>query len=554
MRIFRILLKMRLLMMRNVARELFRRNPLMGGILAMVGSGIFIAIVFAFRIFFRIAEIAGILSETVYQTFYMMFLFLLAGALPFVASTLLLSSDYSLLFMAPVRRIGVVAAKLLDATVVSSLQFGALGMPALVACAIALHFRFMGWVLLPLVIALFALLPALIIALALLIALKFAGARRLRRAIALVNVVMATFVCITFVREAERLSNHSPLMNVSLVALPGAIRIQSEKSNYAPSAPFARVMLTLSANSVTGDHDAPRAWLTILACVGGLFAACLIVGQTVITPTRVAAEGETETVAPRVGADLWLGWFLPPPILAMIAKDIKVCCRDSILLSQISMPLILYCIPLLAGLRHDVGSPGELLSGFSGLMIGIILFMHSSILSLTALGLEGPAFWIVLSSPNKLKSALRAKFLETTVGSASIASTLALASIAVYHVSLKFALAEIGLFTLLACGLCGAGIGVSAVFPRFIYDNPAHRVSAWALVIGFLASTGYLLAVAMISGATWIVTSSPWSFLPIDPGKAVLTAVALLVAWTASFVWLLLHLGARRLCLYEWEH
>src|SRR5215468_2361041 len=121
---FPLLMKIRFQSACNVARDTLRRHPLLAAGLIFLGIGSFGAVFAGFLLFFGAAahlhsEHLNILQETVYQIFY--FLFLLAGAVPFVASTLLHSSDYSLLFAAPVPPRTVIASKLLEATVTNSL-------------------------------------------------------------------------------------------------------------------------------------------------------------------------------------------------------------------------------------------------------------------------------------------------------------------------------------------------------------------------------------------------------------------------------------------------
>ncbi len=554
MGIFRLLLKMRILTLRNVLKDTLRRNPVAGFALMALGATVFVGVTIGFCAFFRIAGFAGVLDDTIYQTFYMMFLFLLASALPFVASTLLLSADYALLFSAPVSSTSVIAAKLLDATVSNSLQFGALGVPAMLACAIVVHLPFVGWLLLPFLICLFAFLPALIVALALLFVLKFAGARRLRRAIALVNVLMAAFVCLTFVREAERMPLQAIHFDASTAALPAMIKVRSGTSRLAPSSAFADAILGESAFQSHDFRSAIHGWLTIAGWVSGLFIMCLAIGGNVLTAGRIAEESEVETLLPmRTPAWNRLRLVVPAGVLSIVVKDLKYFHRDKVLLSQISMPLILYAIPLLAGLQSQHGDSGELVA-FSGIMVGIILFMHTSILSLTSIGLEGRAFWILLASPNRAVSILTAKLMETTLISAGVAVVLTLISTVIYDVPIVFAAAEIGVFGICACGLCGLGVGISAIFPRFVYDNPAHRVSAWALVSGFFASMGYLIILGLICGLAWFTVASPWAFLHVAPVLVCIVVVILATAFTLCTVWSILHLGVRRLTQYEWEH
>ena len=196
---FRLLIWVRWRSGLNLIQSSLKSRPAVASGLGVLGLTLFVGVGLGFWIFFQFAHQLGVFPSTVEQMFYFLLLFLLAGAVPFVASTLLHSSDYLLLFSAPITPRAVVASKLLDATVTNSLQFTVLGIPAIVACAVSAHIPLWGWLLVPLLIGLFVLLPALLTALGLLLALTAFGMRRLRSAIGLMNAVMAIIVCLTIV-------------------------------------------------------------------------------------------------------------------------------------------------------------------------------------------------------------------------------------------------------------------------------------------------------------------------------------------------------------------
>src|SRR5579871_600127 len=152
---FALLVKTRLLGLWNVARYSASRNGLLSLGLSLLAIVLFAAVYVGFRLFLGLSRSLHTANELVYEIFHFLFLFLLAGAVPFVASTLLHSGDYLLLLATPIRSGAVVAAKLLDATVTNSLQFTVIGLPAIVACASTLNLPGPLWPLLLVVLALF---------------------------------------------------------------------------------------------------------------------------------------------------------------------------------------------------------------------------------------------------------------------------------------------------------------------------------------------------------------------------------------------------------------
>src|SRR5579862_8771694 len=238
---FRLLIRTRLLVAHNVALDRLRHHPVSTATMAVVAIGLFGAMFVGFILFRSFADSLHILSETVYQTCYYLFLLLLAGAVPFIASTLFQSEDYNLLFGAPIAPRTVIAGKLLDATLTNSIQFSVLGLPAIVAMAVVAGASPIGWLLVPILILLFLLMPALLTAAGLLAVLACIGMARLRSAITLINVLMGVMVCLSVVFETRNLP--VKFGGLSLAALRPALNATSAPAHGAPSHWFAEVLL-----------------------------------------------------------------------------------------------------------------------------------------------------------------------------------------------------------------------------------------------------------------------------------------------------------------------
>lgn len=546
---FGLMMRLRLLSGRNMAREMWRRSPLVTIAVSMLGTALFGAVYLGFLLFFGIAERMNILGETAYQIFYFLFLFLLAGAVPFVSATLLQSSDYALLYASPLPPRAIVAAKLLDATVVNSLQFAVLGVPAIVACAYALGLPWWAWILAPLLVTLFVLLPALLTALALLLALGLLGMRRLRGAITLVNALTGAIVCLTIVTEIghQGLGRHG-LGQILSGQTPNLMQT-SVTAHITPSAWFATLLLGLSSGDTKG---ALRAGMEIVLAVGGLFGLCTLLGSRLLSAANVAEENEGGAIqeTDTGGRGGWRRLF-SAPVVALLRKDFKYLRRDNVLPAQLGMPMILFCIPfVLATQNREFRSIDELYP-ITVLMTGVILFMQTSILSLSSIGIESRAFWILRVAPNSGATMLKAKFWMSTLFCGGIGGILTLLTGLALRMPIVVTLVQLALVVACTAGLCGLGVGLSAALPRFVYENPAHRVSAWALILGFFTTTGYLLLTGTIFGVAYFVTTQTALFAP---GLVFAVATLLYLVLTAVAIFLPLGIGARRLEKFQWEH
>ena len=539
-------MKIRWLSFKNVARDAWAKNPFLACVLALGGVILFTGVLGGFLIFLKFAGTGEALQESIFSVFYFLLLFLLAGAVPFVASTLLQSADYGLLFNAPVPPRTVIAAKLLDATVTNSLQFLVLGIPAMVATAIVLQLPLIGWLLLPLLVAFFALLPALLTALALLILLSTIGIARLRGILIILNGIMALIVCITIVFE----TNHIPrfrefgryLMSNSAPPLKA-----SPAAHFAPSAWFAEVLLDLSHGKM--GMALLRLGVIALLCVV-LYAICMEMGAKLLTAGNVAEDTSSGTIA--AGGHEANNPFSGKPIFALVRKDFRYLKRDAMLLSQLVMPILLYFVPFLLSRTSPDLKPQDELFPLTMTMVGTILFMQTSILSLSSIGLEGRSFWISLVSPNSTLRILQAKWLMSTLFTTSVSLTLTVIACFVFSTPFVLSVASLGVVVLACAALCGLGVGISASFPRFVYENPAHRVSFWALTLGFFTTLGYLFMTGILFVGAWYLSLRTQS-----PGETrILWATTFVFYSGVSFLSVIfpLAVGARRLSNYPWEH
>lgn len=545
---FRLLVWVRVRSGWNMLHNALRERPTVAIGLATLGAVLFVGVGVGFWAFFQFAHQMNVFRPTVEQMFYFLLLFLLAGAVPFVASTLLHSSDYTLLFSAPITPRAVVASKLLDATVTNSLQFTVLGIPAIAACALAAHVPLWSVPLIALLIVLFVFLPALFTALGLLLALVVFGMRRVRQAIGLMNAVMAIIVCITIVLEAHYLPLRTGAAG-GVLFQPSVAQHSSPAAHHAPSFYFANLLLALAAHDYA---TAARDLGLIVFVVVGLFAACLLLGERILSAANVAEENDGGSVASRDdGAGIWRKLF-SPPIAALVRKDFRYLRRDSMLLSQMTMPLILFFVPFLLALNDSSLKIRDEIYAATVMMTGFILFMQTSILSLSSIGLEARSFWILLVSPGARNHIVMAKFLMSAIFSGGTCVLLTLFSGVALSVPFERIVIQLGLVITSAIALCGLGVGISALFPRFIYENPAHRVSAWGLILGFFGSMGYLFASGLIVGFAYYL----WlQFEMLRYRPLILTvAIVLQLGITFAAAAIPMILGSRSLKDYPWQH
>lgn len=548
---------------------------------------------------------AAALTQRAYEY---LFFFLLAGSVPFVAATLFQADDLPLLLTTPTDVRAIVGAKLLDAAMVNAAQSSALGLPVLVGIGWAAGLSAAGWLWLGAATVLLLAIPPLATAALLLLAARTLGMRRVRVAVTIVSVGLGLAITSLAVVGASRAAQgggldmarlQSALHGEALTPQPPrslAGEGESERRNSVrASEPMAytsnprplageggaqrRVRASEGQTSSADVHVSlpnllPSAWAAqmlqdtaggrylslagwagfalLLLLAAMLIALCLPVGASVLASDAFLEpldSGRVQTNAPST-RPRWTH-AVASPVWGLLAKDLRYLRRDLILLGQIGTALLLFLVPLLlrAAQGQSAGADSDLYGGLALGMLGLILYMVTSIVSLTSVGLEGRGAWLVLASPVPRAQFVRAKWLGSFALCAALVAVLTLAAWPLFALSAR----QVGAALLClgpACfALSGLGVGLAGLFPRFVYENPAHRASVWALLLGFGLATGYGLLCGLVGAGTFLL-----------PAQGVLGTRAASVLGISLFVLLSLATGlapillaSRRLRDYEWE-
>src|SRR5205823_6117588 len=126
---------------------------------------------------------------------------------------------------------------------------------------------------------------------------------------------------------------------------------------------------------------------------------------------------------------------------------------------------------------------------------------------------------------------------------------LTVVSVLAFRATPAAGLIQFAMVLLCTAALCGLGVGISAALPRFVYENPAHRVSAWALILGFVATIGFLT----LFGTVFVVTWHTASILVDRSNMVYAVGTSILVAITFLAIAVPMTIGARRIETYQWE-
>lgn len=602
--LFGVLVRARGHMAWNSARSSTGRQRLMIGILAGLGL-LFVAVVGGLSgALVKIAQ-AGVplnagltpaASALVARAYDYLFFFVLAGSVPFVAATLFQADDMPLLLTTPTDVRAIVGAKLLDAALVNAAQAAALGLPILAGIGWAAGLSAGGWAWLGVATLLLLAIPPLATAGLLLAAARALGMRRVRVAVTVVSVGLGLAITCLAVLGASRAAQGGGL---SVARLGAALRgeqtaprpwVMGEQDrvihagagqpssiyrffpeqragaqSYSPKnggrgASFPSLLPSAWAARMLGDTAGGRGlardgWAGMAALIGltvVLIGACLPLGARVLSSDAFLEPLDTGRVAGQTSSGrAWRMRGVSPPAWGLLAKDARYLQRDLILLGQIGTALLLFLVPLLLRAAQGGGSPADsdLFGGLALGMLSLILYMVTSIVSLTSVGIEGRGAWLVLASPITRGAFVRAKWLGSFALSGSLVAVLTLAAWPLFGLSG----AQVGaalLCILPACfALSGLGVGLAGLFPRFVYENPAHRASVWALLLAFVLATVYLMLCGAIGAGAALLPAQGL----MGARTAVNLGIGLFLALSLATGLVPTALAARRLRDYEWE-
>jgi ABC-2 type transport system permease protein len=243
----------------------------------------------------------------------------------------------------------------------------------------------------------------------------------------------------------------------------------------------------------------------------------------------------------------WATHPFPQTSKAIMVKDIKSFLRDSTQWSQLFLLLALVVVYLYnfkvlpldrspipsATLRTVVSFTNVALAGF-------VLSAVAMRFSFPAVSLEGPAFWILQTSPISLRSLLWSKFWLNLVPLLVLGEILVFCSNIFLRVPPWMMTLSLITVFLMTFGITAIGIGVGALYPKFNYDHAAEIPTSFGGAICMIFSVAFIGATVMIEA--WPVyllameglnpgsaSAGGWVLVPSLAGVALLTAIAVVV-------------------------
>jgi ABC-2 type transport system permease protein len=251
-----------------------------------------------------------------------------------------------------------------------------------------------------------------------------------------------------------------------------------------------------------------------------------------------------------------LVFYLDRPTRLLIVKDFRTFRREP---AQIGQVVIFTGLLLLAVLNSrqffDADIPIQYQQGLSLLNMtatGLLVCAYMSRFVYPLMSLEGRKFWILGLLPIRREQLLWGKFAFAVTGSVILAGGIIFLSDVLLGMPPIAWLVHLLTVILLAVGLSGLSVGISAWLPNFRETDPSKIVLGFGGTVNMLVGLGYLVFVIAAAcgpfhaGLTLAGGSS--AGIPVWAYVGLPVAVAMAVVAT----WLPMRVGIRNLRQLEW--
>lgn len=455
---------------------------------------------------------------------------------------LYLNQELPLLMAAPLVARSVFFAKFVEAVSANAALFLTIGGPVLLAYGFATGSVSPPFLLFLVAILLaFAALPTGLGVLASVVMMRLLPANRMREILAAIGI--ALFACVYFALSVSvpRLSDEGDSMRGAMQRLTDMMR-----TPLLGRGPWAWGGEVLNGQAEGTEAWIRIAWLWLLASIAVLATAQA--AQWLHARGWSAAQETPQSAGVKARAGQWERRlvFVPGPMRAVLMKDLRTLARDMRQLSMFFIPVAVVAVFLVNVQQQPriAALPGPLVA----LTLYPILAMISLRLAVSGFIMENRAMWVMAAAPNDPATFLFGKFLYsfslslpltaiTTVLYGLIRDT----SGAEWFVNLALVVCAVG-------GFCGIGVGSSVLFADFRDESARFGLSAGARALTFVLQMAFLLAVFLVSAASWFVVAR----LGYPAAPVYLAAATVVFTISAAFVSGPLLLGARRLRRLEW--
>ena len=546
----------------NDATHLTKEKALRFFLLSVIGVAFFVLVYLFFdRIISYIAHIdildavevgTLLVARLLSMILLLFFSMLLFSNIVTSLSTLYLSSDLAFLLSSPLRFSSVFTSKFAETAMNSSSILLIFGLPVFIVCGQEYGASWVYYVSIPFMLLPFIIIPASLGTLITMLLVRFFPVKRVQQVLVVFGLVLGAGLVMVF----RFLRPEQLVDEIGMSQLLGYIQ-----SNRIPTAAFLPstwgaevLMVQLEGKPLA----ALRYWGWLVLAASGVYTLVLQAakriyysGWTGSSESRTAKVIKRSTFSERFIMRLR---FLHPSTRALLIKDIKLFWRDTTQWSQLLMLaalLLIYFFNIKALPLRDYYSKNAI----SFLNLGLAGFVLASLgarFIYPSTSLEGNSFWVVHAAPMRYRRFLLEKFFIFLFPLLVLAESLVIISNLLLGVNGYMMLLSVGSIFLITLGLTGMGVGLGAIYPKFINENPAQIAMSTGGILYMLLSLLYIgIMLVLEAWPVLMYFSQRFSSRPDWGGAGLYLSYALIGLLSLGVTIIPLYLGIKRLEAFE---
>ncbi len=417
-------------------------------------------------------------------------------------STLYLSSDLHFLLSSPLRFSSVFMTKFAETALNSSSILLIFGLPIFIVCGREYNASWLYYAMIPLTLLPFIVIPASLGTLITMLLVRYFPVKRVQQVLVVFGLILGAGLVMVFrFLRPEQIINEIGMEQL----------LEYIKTNRIPTAPY---LPSTWAGEVLMSLLERRTDAALLN-LGWLFLAALVTYFAVLQAAKYIyyagwtgnAESRTVKVSKRGTLTEQLlrkMSFLHPTTRALLIKDIKLFWRDTTQWSQLLMlaALLLIYFFNIKSLPIDNIYLKNLLSFLNLGLAGFVLASLGVRFIFPSTSLEGGSFWVIHAAPVDYRRFVLEKFFMFLFPLMLLAETLIIISNLLLDVDGYMMLLSSVTILLITVGLTGLGVGMGAIYPKFINENPAQI----AMSIGGIS---YMILSLLYIGVTIVLEAWP---------------------------------------------
>ncbi len=474
---------------------------LLGAIGALFWGGIFIISLRVLKYFRGIEEIGDLIAfKLLSMMLVIIFSLLIFSSILTTLSKLYLSKDLPLVHSMPVSGYKIFIARWIESTIDSSWMVMLYTFPVFLSYGIVYQSGLFYYINMALTLFPLAMIASGISALLIMLAVMILPASRIRSLFIFLGLSLFIVIYIAVrVLRPERLVDPEAFVTV-LVYLK---TLKAPALPYLPSTWAFDSMRAMLSNSFADVlfHNG-LAW-------SGAFT---MIFALILTADRIYFRGlsRVQTAQGRLfklhlSDHLPLGSYLSGPVRAFAVKEIRTFFRDQTQWSQIFLIGALVLIYIynfrVLPLEKSPIKTVYLQNFLSFLNMGLVAFVLIAVtarFAYPAVSIEKEAFWLVRSTPIKLKTYLKVKFFIYFFPLLILSEILIIGT----NILLKVTPFMMTLSVITVCfmvpGVVSMGIGLGAAYPDFKSENPGQAVTGFGGLVFMMLSAVYVGAVIIL--------------------------------------------------------